>query len=70
MLPLHAYRRKMETRILGQYGDVLHEDQLWELAAGDQTAWAQSDEIVLPLPLTLTETLTLTLTLTPTRTRT
>ena len=27
MLPLHAYRRKMEKRILGQYGDVLHEEQ-------------------------------------------
>jgi len=28
MLPLHAYRRKMEKRILGQYGDVLHEEQV------------------------------------------
>ena len=49
MLPLHAYRRKMEERILGQYGDVLHEEQLWELASGDQMrslGLSQSDDFV------------------------
>ena len=80
MLPLHAYRRSMEKRILGQvawrgmpsyysmthiepsacacatrvrvlgqYGDELHEEQLWELASGDQMqslGLSQSDDFV------------------------
>ena len=49
MLPVHAYRRQMEQRVLGQYGDELHEDQLWELAAGEQArelGLSQSDAFV------------------------
>jgi len=39
----------MEKRILGQYGDVLHEEQLWELASGNQMqalGLSQSDDFV------------------------
>jgi len=35
-LPLQRYRGKLEERVLHQYGDSLQEDELWELAAGEQ----------------------------------
>ena len=35
-MPLHAHRRKLELAVLNQYGDHLTEEELWELAAGEQ----------------------------------
>ena len=35
-LPLYAHRRRLELAVLRQYGDVLEEEELWELACGEQ----------------------------------
>jgi len=35
-LPLDAHRKGLEQRVISQYGDELLEDELWELAAGNE----------------------------------
>merc|ERR1711924_340960 len=35
-VPLQRYQARMEAKVLHQYGHVLEEDELWELAASQQ----------------------------------